>query len=465
MGFQIDPVTMANRAGFTTPALDAKPLHLMTATAFSSWLDQQPGQVRAWAEQHHFRCEPGSLLTVPGAEGIALAVIGIDDGTDPNAYAHAPMALPSQSRWSLAHSVQQDMQHALHLGWGLGSYRFSRYTKVGSAPALLAERVDPQISAIVSACYHVRDWINTPAEDFGPETLSDLVQSIAQAYAGDFRSITGDALLRENFPSIYAVGRSSHRAPRLLQLDWGRSDHPHLILIGKGVCFDTGGLDLKPPDGMRNMKKDMGGGAYALALATLVMSQQLPVRLTVLIPAVDNCLGPDALRPGDIVATRAGLHVEIDNTDAEGRLILADALHFASAQQPDLILDFATLTGAARIALGPDLPALFSPNDALAHAWLDAGVLTHDPIWRLPLWQPYRRYLTSHVADCANAGSRMAGAITAALYLQQFVAPNTPWGHLDVYGWNDSPRPGHPAGGDSMGLRSAWQVIRDRYSK
>ena len=456
---------MNHHAGFTSSPSDIKPLYAMTATEFSFWLPLQPTQTRAWVEQQQFRCEPGSFLTIPNDKGIAMAVIGVNDLTNPHAYAHAPFALPEHSHWSAAHPLDEEKMRALQLGWGLSSYQFVRYKKQDRSPALLAHSIDPLVDDILSACHRVRDWVNTPAEDLGPEALDDLVQTIARQHGALSRSIIGQELLTENFPSIYAVGRSSHRAPRLLQLDWGQANHPSVFLIGKGVCFDTGGLDLKPADGMRNMKKDMGGGAYALALAGLIMAQQLPIRLTVLIPAVDNVLGPDAIRPGDILATRKGLHVEIDNTDAEGRLILADALCFASEHNPDLILDFATLTGAARIALGPDLPALFSHDDTLANAWVDAGSVTHDPVWRLPIWQPYRRYLTSRVADCANAGSRMAGSITAALYLQQFVHPNSAWAHLDTYAWNDTDRPGHPAGGDVIGLRSAWHLLYRRYRR
>ncbi|HIY71001.1 MAG TPA: leucyl aminopeptidase family protein, partial [Candidatus Luteimonas excrementigallinarum] len=276
-------------------------------------------------------------------------------------------------------------------------------------------------------------------------------------------SIIGEVLLEQNFPAIHAVGRASHRAPRLLHLTWGQADAPLLSLVGKGVCFDTGGLDIKPADGMRNMKKDMGGAAHALALAELVMARGLPVRLSLLIPAVENAIGPDAFRPGEVVATRKGISVEIDNTDAEGRVVLCDALTYAGESSPDLLIDFATLTGAARIALGPDLPALYSNTDAVADGWLKAGMHHSDPVWRMPLWRPYLRYLTSRVADIANAGSRMAGSVTAALYLERFVPEDTQWAHLDVFAWNDSERPGRPIGGEAQGLRSAWAMLKARY--
>ncbi|HET7359117.1 MAG TPA: leucyl aminopeptidase family protein, partial [Rhodanobacteraceae bacterium] len=278
------------------------------------------------------------------------------------------------------------------------------------------------------------------------------------------REWVGDALLDAGFPTIHAVGRASHRPPRLLELEWGKPGDPQLVLVGKGVCFDSGGLNLKVGDGMRWMKKDMGGAAHALALAGLVMQAKLPVRLRLLIPAVENAVAGNALRPGEVVRTRGGHSVEIDNTDAEGRLILCDALAYAVEQQPDLVVDFATLTGAARVALGPDLPALFANRDVLADAVLACARDAHDPLWRLPLWQPYRRMLDSYLADFANAGpSRHAGAITAALYLQRFVPDATPWMHVDVYAWNDAERPGRPRGGEAQGLRAFFAFLRRRY--
>ncbi|MNU97026.1 putative cytosol aminopeptidase [compost metagenome] len=297
----------------------------------------------------------------------------------------------------------------------------------------------------------------------GPQQLEDAARELVNTHGGELEVIAGDELLELNFPTIHAVGRASHRAPRLIVLRWGKEDAPHLALVGKGVCFDTGGLDLKPADGMRNMKKDMGGAAHALALAGLVMAQQLPVRLTLIVPAVENAVGPDAFRPGEVITTRKGITVEIDNTDAEGRLILCDALTYASEQQPEAIIDFATLTGAARIALGPDLPALFSNNDELANQWLQAGDATRDPLWRMPLWRPYLRYLNSGIADLANSGSRMAGSVTAALYLERFINEGQVWAHLDVYAWNDGERPGRPAGGEALALRSAWAMLKARY--
>jgi len=384
----------------------------------------------------------------------------VGDHTDPYAYAHGPLMLPRHSVWYVANTLNADVLAKLHLGWGLASYRFSRYRQTVPALALLAAQPNVETTALLTACLRVRDWVNTPAEDMGPQHLEAIARELASIHSADIDIIAGDDLLRRNFPAIHAVGRASHRPPRLIMLHWGQSNAPHVALVGKGVCFDSGGLDIKPASGMRQMKKDMGGAAHALALAGLVMAQQLPIRLTVAIPAVDNAISAKAFRPGDIIRTRKGLSVEIDNTDAEGRLILGDALTWTCEQNPDIVLDFATLTGAARIALGPDLPALFANEDALAQQCLVASMKAHDPLWRLPLWLPYRRYLSSSVADMANAGSRMAGAITAALYLQHFVNPSQRWAHIDVYAWNDHDRPGRPAGGESQGLRAVWELLK-----
>jgi leucyl aminopeptidase len=449
--------------GFTSDSSGALPLYVLDRDGFAEWSKQQPASVLAWAQAQQFVATPGSVLLLPGEHGLAGAVLSVGDRGDAYAYAHGPFALPPGSHWQLASELDESARRALELGWGLGSYRFTRYRKLLRTPALLTATPDAETLALIEACLQVRDWVNTPTEDMGPEQLETAARTLAQAHGADVRVIAGDALLENNFPTIHAVGRASHRAPRLIELHWGDAAHPHLVLVGKGVCFDTGGLDLKPADGMRNMKKDMGGAAHALALAGLVMARKLPVRLTLLVPAVENSVGPNAFRPGEVVITRAGVSVEIDNTDAEGRLILCDALAYANETKPELILDFATLTGAARIALGPDLPALFANDDTVANDWLVAGERTRDPVWRMPLWRPYLRYLNSHVADMANAGSRMAGAVTAALYLERFVAPGQKWAHLDVYAWNDSDRPGRPAGGEALALRSAWAMLKARY--
>jgi len=449
--------------GFTRDASAALPLHVLDAAQFTAWRRGQSTSVQAWADAQAFGAAPGSVLLLPAADGIAAAVLGIGDPLDPTAYAHAPQALP-EGDWQLATALGDEAAAALQLGWGLGSYRFNRYKAAPRAPArLLLNPAHAEALDLLAACVRVRDLVNTPTEHMGPQQLEDVAREIAHAHGAEIEVITGEQLLARNFPAIHAVGRASHRAPRLIALRWGDRALPHVALVGKGVCFDTGGLDIKPAEGMRNMKKDMGGAAHALALAELVMARKLPLRLTVLVPAVENAIGPDAYRPGEVIATRQGLSVEIDNTDAEGRIVLCDALTYASEDPAEILLDFATLTGAARIALGPDLPALFANNDALANDWLAAGERTRDPLWRMPLWRPYLRYLNSPIADLANAGSRMAGAVTAALYLERFVPATQAWAHLDVYAWNDSDRPGRPAGGEALALRAAFEMLKTRY--
>ena len=454
--------TQAIYADAGTPAL---PLHLLDRSGYDAWRAAQPAAVSAWLDAQAFQPVPGAIALLPGEAGIAGAVCGIGDALDPCSYAHAPLALPPGA-WTPAAEPAAEALAALQLGWGLGSYRFDRYKAAPRVPARLRlAQLDAEALDVLQATARVRDWVNTPTQDMGPEQLEAAARELAAAHGAQVEVVAGDALLERNFPAIHAVGRASHRAPRLIELRWGGDDagRPHVVVVGKGVCFDTGGLDIKPADGMRNMKKDMGGAAHALALAGLVMARRLPVRLSLLVPAVENAIGPDAYRPGEVIATRAGVSVEIDNTDAEGRVVLCDALAYAGEGKPALIVDFATLTGAARIALGPDLPALFANDDALAAQWLAAGERTRDPVWRMPLWRPYLRYLTSHVADLANAGSRMAGAVTAALYLERFVPAGIPWAHLDTYAWNDASRPGHPAGGEALGLRSAWAMLKARY--
>jgi leucyl aminopeptidase len=447
---------------FTANTSNALPLHVLNAEQFPAWRETQTAAIQAWCDTQKFTAAPGSLLLLPNENGMAGAVIGIGDALDACSYSHAPFGLPV-SDWKIANELNADALRALQLGWGLGAYKFSRYKKpVREAARLALENFDEEISDILTATTRVRDWVNTPTEHMGPDEMETAAREIASAHGASMEVIADDALLAKNFPAIHAVGRASHRAPRLISLAWGNENHPHIAIVGKGVCFDTGGLDIKPADGMRHMKKDMGGAAHALALAAWVMARQLPLRLSVLIPAVENSIGPNALRPGEIIATRAGVSVEIDNTDAEGRLVLCDALTFAGELKAQTIIDFATLTGAARVALGPDLPALFSNNDALANDWLHAGEQTRDAVWRMPLWKPYMRYLNSHPADLANAGSRMAGAVTAALYLQRFVPEKTAWAHLDTYAWNDSDRAGHPVGGEALGLRSAYAVLKAR---
>ncbi|WP_374609488.1 M17 family metallopeptidase [Thermomonas sp.] len=451
--------------GFATPdaATTPRPLHIVDKAGFAAWRDAQSPVVQAWLAAQRFDGSAGTAQSWANAEGaIGGAVIGIGDGLDAYSYAHAPLALPGGD-WQVVADIDEATRQALHLGWGLGCYRFDRYKKTTRAPARLVDTFDAEALDVLAACVRVRDLVNTPTEHMGPDDLESLARDLAARHGASITVVAGEDLLAQGYPAIHAVGRASHRAPRIIELSWGDASHPHVAICGKGVCFDTGGLDLKTAVGMRNMKKDMGGAAHALALAELIMARKLPLGLTVLVPAVENAVGPDAFRPGEVVATRKGVSVEIDNTDAEGRMVLCDALARACELKPDVLLDFATLTGAARVALGPDLPVLYANDESLANDWLDAGNSTRDPLWRMPLWRPYLRYLTSGIADLANgSASSMAGSITAALFLERFVAEGQRWAHVDVYAWNDSDRAGKPAGGEAQSLRACYAMLKAR---
>jgi leucyl aminopeptidase len=425
-------------------------------------------EVRQLCVANDFHAENGRFLGVPaGKDAAPIMLVGCNAASGLFALASFPQRLPAGDYKLDPRGIALD--HAqVALGWALGAYRFSRYRKPSRKVArlLVDDGVRSQVASLAEAASLTRDLINTPTQDMGPADLAAAVSSLAARHGCEYREWLGDDLLRDNFPTIHAVGRAAapDRAPRLAMLSCGSADAPHVVIVGKGVCFDTGGLNLKTADGMRWMKKDMGGAAHAIALAGLILDAQLPVRLTLLIPAVENAVSGDAFRPGEVIRTRGNLSVEIDNTDAEGRLVLCDALAFAGEMKPDLILDFATLTGAARVALGADLPALFCNRDDIAEGLLAAGTATQDPLWRMPLWRPYITMLESHVADLANSGpSRHAGAISAALFLERFVPEETPWCHLDVYSWNDAERPGRPRGGEAQGLRAYLAFLKQRY--
>ena len=457
---------------FATPdqIANAVPLVLMNRSNFSLWRGQQTPQVQAWLDAQAFTASGGNFLLIPDGEGkVGMVALGVNDVNDPYCLSHLPTMLPSQHAYRIASTSPLKMDASLALlSWGLGAYRFNRYVETKPVARLCLEAVgeSSETFAMLKATTLVRDLINTPTEHMGPEELEAVAIRLAQAYGGTANIIVGDDLLKQNFPAIHAVGRASHRAPRLIELNWGNEAHPKISIVGKGVCFDTGGLDIKAADGMRNMKKDMGGAAHALGLAQLIMATGLPVRLQCLIPAVENAISANAFRPGEVIVTRSGLSIEIDNTDAEGRVVLGDSLVYACESAPELLMDFATLTGAARIALGPDLPALFCNNEKLAADYLRAGEQTTDRLWRMPLWRPYLSYLKSNIADLANAGpSKMAGCISAALYLERFVREGTVWSHVDVYSWNDGERPGRPAGGEAQGLRAVFQMLKTRYPK
>ncbi|HJS30400.1 MAG TPA: leucyl aminopeptidase family protein, partial [Alphaproteobacteria bacterium] len=355
------------------------------------------------------------------------------------------------------------------IGWGLGGYSFARYRKPGRVPADLVWPKGVERAAVertVRAAALVRDLVNTPAEDMGPRELAKAAEAMAAELGMKARIVKGDALLKANYPLIHAVGRASTRSPRLIDLRWGEPTHPKATIVGKGVCFDTGGLDLKASAGMLLMKKDMGGAAHALGLARMIVEARLPVRLRVLVPAVENAVSGNAIRPLDVIRSRKGITVEIGNTDAEGRLILADALADACDERPELLIDFATLTGAARVALGPDLPALFCNDESLAGDLARHAAAEADPMWRMPLWAPYRKRLDSKIADINNmADGPFAGSVTAALFLQEFVTPGIPWAHFDLFAWNPSGRPGRPEGAEAQTLRSVFATIAERFDR
>ena len=445
----------------------ATALHLIDKAGFDAWLKAQPERVRGGVSAQSFKGEGYQLAILPGEKADWTAVLGIADVAElsPWCLAKAAESLPEGT-----YRVEGRGPGPAVLGWLLGQYRFDRYkADVPKRGARILLTDDParieETVRLADATHLVRDLVNIPAQDLGPAELEAAAGIVAARAGVKLRVTSGDKLAAE-YPMIDAVGRAAaaDRAPRLIELEWGDTRHPRIAIVGKGVCFDSGGLDIKNASGMRLMKKDMGGAAHALALAQLVIDGRLPVRLHLLIPAVENAISGNAFRPGDVLRSRKGLTVEIGNTDAEGRLILADALTRAVEAKPELILDFATLTGAARVALGPDLPALFVNEETLAADLLAATEAVADPLWRMPLWKAYNEMFASDIADIGNASDApLAGAVTAALFLQKFVPDELPWAHLDTFAWRAAARPGRPKGGDALGLRAAWQMLRARY--
>ena len=443
-------------AGPDEPAL---PLHVVAPGGLEALSRQLPRNAAAFLSASGFAARAQEVMLLPGEDGLAGAVLGMGDAApDPWSFGALPDKLPAGSVWRFTEPGEWAAQAVL--GWCLGAYRFTRFKPAKREAARLAPPPGTERAADTAAvAWRGRDLVNTPANLLGPAELAAAVQEVAAAHGARFSTIEGEELAA-GFPALAAVGRASPQAPRVAVLEWGEAGHPLVALCGKGVCFDTGGLDLKPSSAMLRMKKDMGGAAVALGVAEAVMLARLPVRLLLLVGAVENAVSGDAFRPMDVLRTRAGLTVEVGNTDAEGRLVLADLLAFASEREPALLLDFATLTGAARVALGPDLPALFTPDDTLAEALLAAGRAAADPLWRLPLHQGYAGWLDCAVADLSNVSTKpMAGAIIGALFLQRFVSKATRWAHLDLYAWNDGSRPGRPEGGETQGMRAVVTLI------
>jgi leucyl aminopeptidase len=453
----------------TAPAPSAIPITFATKASWDAICAGLPGEARRFAKANGFAAKPGACLALPAADGqIAQVLFGLEDETSK----HRDLFRPGQLPGLLPPGVYR-FANAPHdarlaaLAFALGSYRFGRYRKADAAEVKLLppDGVDvADIARMAEAAHLARDLINTPSNDLGPEELAQASQQLAERFGANFNCIVGDDLTRQNFPLIHAVGMASLRAPRLIDLTWGDPAHPKVTLVGKGVCFDSGGLDLKPSSGMLIMKKDMGGAANVLALALMVMDAKLKVRLRVLIPAVENAVAGNAFRPLDIFTSRKGLTVEIGNTDAEGRLVLADALALACEEKPDLLVDLGTLTGAARVALGPDLPPFYTNDETLAHDVVRCAKQENDPLWRLPLWPAYDAWLDSKVADINNAPSgTFAGSITCALFLQRFVEDAKSWLHVDIFGWTPSAKPARPEGGECQAARAIYKLLDERY--
>ena len=453
----------------TAPATSAIPITFATKTTWDAIRAELPARARQFAVANGFAAKPGACLTLPTADGdIAHVIFGLEDEASKSRDLFRPGQLPGllpAGTYRFANAPHDTRLAAL--AFALGAYRFNRYRKADASEVKLVppDGIDAaDIARMAEAAYFARDLINTPANDMGPEELALAAQDLATRFGGNFNCIVGDDLKRQNFPLIHAVGMASPRAPRLIDFSWGDPAHPKVTLVGKGVCFDTGGLDLKPSSGMLIMKKDMGGAANVLALAQMVMDAKLKVRLRVLIPAVENAVAGNAFRPLDIFPSRKGLTVEIGNTDAEGRLVLADALALACEEKPELLIDLGTLTGAARVALGPDLPPFYTDDETLALDLARSASRENDPLWRLPLWPPYDAWLDSKTANVNNAPSgTFAGSITCALFLQRFVENAKSWLHVDIYGWTPSAKPARPEGGECQAARAIYKLLEERY--
>lgn len=469
--------------GFASPYRDTPrkahvPVIFVRTKKFSAWLKKQPRHVKNLCLESGFSAQPDKVLTVRDAQGrIESLILGAGDICSVYSSAHAVAAIRNQlskdfiaagSFYFEAKDLTTDELFNAHVGWALGCYDFTNYKKGPPAqPALVwSKGVDKKkVFSLAESIFLLRDMVNTPANDMGPDELELAARHVAKKPKAQVKIIRDAELLDKNFPLIHAVGHGSDRRPRLIEMTWGDAKNPRLTLVGKGVCFDTGGLNIKPGPSMALMKKDMGGAAHVLTLGKLIMELKLPVRLRILIPAVENSVSGRAFRPGDIFSSRKGITVENTNTDAEGRLILADALTYACEDKPDMIVDFATLTGSARVALGPDIPPVFSNNDSITEALRKISWEIDDPVWPMPLWQPYRKLIESPVADLLNSSSVPGDLIYSALFLQQFLTGKPDWLHLDVYAWEHTGKPGRPRGGADTALRAVLGLIEQRYDK
>lgn len=453
---------MHAEAFYQTQSEGAVPLMLINPSQWHEGKIELSDGERCQLQSQAFKARLGQLCLIYTPSGqLAKAFLGQGEASEAQAMAYAATLLP-EGDYETAHSLSIFAQ----VNWALAQYRFDRYKKQERPPRRLVvpKEVMKTLKTDVEAVFLVRDLINTPSNDLSPLQLAEAAAELARQYQADFCQWVGDELLAANFPAIHVVGRASEFEPRLIQLTWGKAEHPKIALVGKGVCFDSGGLDIKPALNMRLMKKDMGGAANVLGLAQWIMANQLPVRLQVLIPAVENAVGSRAFRPGDVLTMRNGLTVEVDNTDAEGRLILADAMVKACEEEPELLIDFSTLTGAARVAVGTEIAALFTGNDELAMTLSRLGEDIDDPVWRLPLFSGYDNMLDSTVADVINASpSPYAGAITAALFLKRFIHSPTQWIHFDIMAWNLASKPGKPEGGEAMGMRTIARYLKEKY--
>lgn len=446
-----------------------KIIHLIKDKGFDTWLTSQAKPVQNWVQTNSFKAKKGDVLVIPNKDGLsedALCIIG----ESKNLYALSSAAAKLEGQYQLNYKdIDDKTLFDLCVGWALGQYNFDRYKKPKdkkeNAKLLIPANISPQaVDAMITSVQLVRDLVNTPPNDMLPKDLEATAKTLADTYKGDLKITRDQDLVKHGYHAIYAVGQGSDNRPSLIDLTWGNAKHPKVTLVGKGVCFDTGGLNIKTGNSMNLMKKDMGGAAQVFGLARLIMEMKLPIRLRVLVAAVENSISGNSFRPSDIIQTKKGLTVEITNTDAEGRLVLCDCLAEACLEKPEVIFDFATLTGAARVALGPEIPPVYSNNKEVVNELVECSEEEEDQLWNMPLWKNYNSYMDSSVADLVNSSANsFAGSITAALFLQNFVEENTPWVHIDCYAWNASSKPGRPLGGEAQGMRAVFSYLEKRY--